>query len=66
MVKRIIALILCLSLLPATIINAHAADTGLSDAAKEAYDVLSALEYINNDYTEDMIADIMQQKSNSK
>jgi len=58
MVKRIIALLLCLSLLPVTIINASAEDMHLSDAAKEAYDVLSALEYINNDYTEDMIADI--------
>ena len=58
MVKRIIAVLLCLSLLPVTIINTFAADSQLSDAAKEAYDVLRALGYVNNDYTEEMIADI--------
>lgn len=61
MVKKIIALILCLSLLPISIVNTYAADdSGLSDTAKEAYDVLSAIGYVNDDYTEDMIADISE------
>ena len=58
MIKKIIALVLCMCVLPAIIIDTYAADTELTDAAKEAYDVLSALGYINSDYTEDMIADM--------
>lgn len=58
MTKKIIAFIVCICLLPTAMLSAHAADSELSDAAKEAYDVLSKLGYINDDYTEDMIADM--------
>ncbi len=58
MIKKIITLVLVLSMLPMTFVSTYAEDSKVSSAASEACDVLSALGYINSDYTEDMIADI--------
>jgi len=58
MIKKIFVFILCVCILPTAAFHTYAAESELSDAAKEAYDVLSALGYINSDYTEDMIAEM--------
>ena len=58
MMKKIIAVILCVCIFPIVTVDTFAAESELSDAAKEAYDVLSALGYISSDYTEDMIAEM--------
>lgn len=58
MIKKIIALIIVMAMLPIAFVSSYAEDKDTNTAAIEAYDVLSALGYINSDYTEDMITDI--------